>query len=111
MIPRLPTAGPRAAVLTGALVLARLLVLVRLVAPADVGAFAAAAALVALAASLTVAPATPGDDAGWSAGLLRAGAAAVLLARLAGPLAALCGVPRAANVLRALALLPRNNFV
>jgi len=79
---------------------------VRLLAPADFGAFAAAVALVALASSLALPAAPPADDAGWTAGLLRAGGAALLLAALAGPLAALCGVPHAVHVLRALALLP-----
>lgn len=95
----------------------RLLVLARLLSPDDFGLVAIAFTCVGLAASLSdpgIVPALvqrsdPGPDeyhAGWTLGMLRGLALAALLASLAAPLAALFAEPRAAAVLRVLALLP-----
>jgi O-antigen/teichoic acid export membrane protein len=100
-----------------ALAVARLLVLARLLGPDDFGVFAIAAAVLALAASLTdpgiaatlalhPEPAPRELDAGWTIGVLRGALVAAALAAWAEPLAAIFREPRAAPILRGLALVP-----
>jgi O-antigen/teichoic acid export membrane protein len=101
----------------GALAVARLLVLARLLGPVDFGVFAIAATILALVASLTdpgiaaalalrAEPERRDLDAGWTVGVLRGALVAAALAAWAEPLAAIFHEPRAAPVLRGLALVP-----
>jgi O-antigen/teichoic acid export membrane protein len=99
------------------LALARLLVLARLLAPDDFGLYAIAVTVLGLVTSLTdpgIIPALalrPDPtfrqlDAGWTAGVVRGALVAAALAVWADPLAALFHEPRAAPLLRVLALVP-----
>jgi len=100
-----------------ALAVARLLVLARLLGPDDVGLFAIAAVALGLAAGLTDPgivpalvlrpdPSTRELDAGWTVGVIRGALVAAALATWAGPIVSVFHEPRAAPVLRALALVP-----
>ena len=103
--------GVRIAAVT-ALDLARLLVLARILSPDDFGLFAIAVTAVALVTSLAAVLAAPGvgtapdGDATWTLGVARGILVAGVLAAIAAPVAAVFHEPRAAPVLRVVALLP-----